>query len=147
MNDLPWAYFDTSTLVKRYVRERGSLDAQRLLRRYKFLSSSIAPVELLSAIARRHGQKEISERDYTAILSRIKQDRAFWELVEIAPAVLARAEEMVLDLNVRALDSIHLASAVIFQDSTGRSLPFITSDERQFGAAQECGLEVIRVSE
>lgn len=145
MKELSWAYFDTSTLVKRYVRERGSIRAQGLLRKYRFLSSSIAPVELLSALTRRHGQRELSERDYTAILSRVKQDRAFWELVEITPAVLARAEEMVLNLNVRALDAIHLASTAIFQDSTGRSIPFITSDERQFDAAQKCGLEVIRV--
>ncbi len=146
MNELSWAYFDTSTLVKRYVTERGSAEAQRLLRRYKFLSSSIAPVELLSALTRRYGQRQLSEQDYTAILSRIKQDRAFWELVQVNPAVLARAEEMVLNVKVRALDALHLASAVIFQNSTGRSLPFITSDEQQFDTAQKCGLEVIRVA-
>ncbi len=146
MNELFWAYFDTSTLVKRYVRERGSIQARGLLRRYKFLSSSIAPVELLSALTRRHGQRELSDRDYTAILSRIKQDRAFWELVEVNPAVLARAEETVLNLKVRALDAVHLASAMIFKDSTGRPLAFVTSDEQQFAAAQKCDLDVIRVA-
>lgn len=145
MNEISWAYFDTSTLVKRYVRERGSLEAERLLRKYRFLSSSIMPVELLSALTRRHGQRELSEPDYTAILSRIKQDRAFWELVEITPAVLAKAEEAVLSMRVRALDAIHLASAVIFKDFTGASIPFITSDEPQFAAAQRCGLDVTRV--
>ena len=145
MNELPWAYFDTSALVKRYVRERGTLEARKLLRNYKVLSSSIAPIELLSALTRRHGQKELSGHDYTAILSRVKQDRAFWELVEITPAVLTRAEEIALNIKVRTLDAIHVASAVIFQDSTGSSLPFITSDERQLEAAQKCGLEVIEV--
>lgn len=145
MNELPWAYFDTSALVKRYVRERGTIEVRRLLRKYRILSSSVMPVELLSALTRRHGQKELSEPDYTAILSRIKQDRAFWELIEVTPGVLARAEEMVLDLKVRALDAIHLASAAIFQDSTGRSPLFVTSDERQLEAAEECGLGVVEV--
>jgi len=145
VNELPWAYFDTSALVKRYVRERGTIEVRRLLRKYRILSSSVVPVELLSALTRRHGQKELSGQHYTAILSRIKQDRAFWELVEVTPAVLARAEEMVLRLRVRALDAIHVASAAIFQDSTGRSALFVTSDERQLEAAQKCGLEVIEV--
>lgn len=145
MNDLPWAYFDTSVLVKRYVRERGTLEVRRLLPRYKVLSSSITPVELVSALSRRYAQKELSERDYISIVSRIKQDRAYWELVEIAPAVLAKAEEIVLKVKVRTLDSIHIASAVIFLESTARSLLFVTSDDRQLEAAQECGLEVIRV--
>lgn len=146
MNELPWAYFDTSALVKRYVRERGTIQVRRLLRKYRILSSSVMPVELFSALSRRHGQKELSEQDYIAILSRIKQDRAFWELVEVTPGVLARAEEMVLDLKVRALDAIHIASAALFQDSAGRSSLFVTSDERQVEAAQKCGLTVIHVT-
>lgn len=145
MNGLPWAYFDTSALVKRYVRERGTIEVRRLLRKYRILSSSVMPIELLSALTRRHGQKQLSEQDYTAILSRIKQDRAFWELVEVTPGVLARAEEMVLELKVRALDAIHVASAAIFQESTGRSPLFVTSDERQLEAAEQYGVEVIRV--
>lgn len=145
MNDLPWAYLDTSSLVKRYVRERGTLEVRRLLPRYKVLSSSITPIELVSALTRRYVQKELSERDYISIVSRIKQDRAYWELVEIAPAVLAKAEEIVLNVRVRTLDAIHVASAFIFLESTGRLLPFVTSDDRQLEAAQKCGLEVIRV--
>lgn len=145
MTEPLWAYFDTSTLVKRYVKEEGFSEAQRLLRRHKFLSSAIAPVELLSALTRRFGQKEISERNYTAILGRIKQDRPFWELVEITPPVLARAEEMVVNVKVRALDAVHLASALVFQEFSGRAIPFITSDERQFSGAERCGFEVIRV--
>jgi hypothetical protein len=36
-----FAYFDTSVLVKRYVREAGSKRARELLRQYRFLSSTI----------------------------------------------------------------------------------------------------------
>lgn len=41
-----WAYFDTSVLVKRYVRERGTARARSLLRRYRFLSSAVVPLEV-----------------------------------------------------------------------------------------------------
>lgn len=146
MSDLSRAYFDTSILVKRYVRERGSLETIRLLRKHTILSSSILPVELLSALRRRRGQSEISEQDYSAILGRVKQDQAFWELLELTPSVLARAEEIVLKWNVRTLDAVHLASAIVFRDSIGRSLPFVTSDERQLLVARQCDLKAIRVS-
>ena len=42
-----WAYFDTSVLVKRYVKEAGSSATRRLLQRFRFLSSAVAPVEAL----------------------------------------------------------------------------------------------------
>ena len=145
MNGLPWAYFDTSALAKRYIRERGSLGLQRLLKKYKVLSSALMPIELLSALTRRHTQKQLLARDYNAVLSQIEKDRAFWELIEMAPVVLARAQETVLNLRVRTLDAIHLASAAIFQDSVGRPVPFVTSDERQLDAAQKYRLEVIHV--
>jgi predicted nucleic acid-binding protein len=145
VNEPSWAYFDTSTLVKRYVTERGSLLARQLLQKHRFLSSAIAPVELLSAVSRRRDQKELSASDYTAILSRIRQDRSFWELVEITPALLAKAEEMILNSKTRTLDAIHVASAVTFQDLSGMAIPFATSDKQQFAAARKCGLEVVLV--
>ena len=50
MSQTRWAYFDTSVLVKRYVKEQGSAAARRLLQRYRFLSSAVAPVEVVSQI-------------------------------------------------------------------------------------------------
>ncbi len=43
------SYFDTSVLVKRYVDEDGSTRARAGLRRYRVVTSSIAPLEALSA--------------------------------------------------------------------------------------------------
>ncbi|MGH7387624.1 MAG: type II toxin-antitoxin system VapC family toxin, partial [Candidatus Methylomirabilales bacterium] len=58
-----WAYFDTSVLVKRYVREPGSRRARVLLRRYRFLSSAIAPLEVISALVRRQSAGELTKRN------------------------------------------------------------------------------------
>jgi predicted nucleic acid-binding protein len=75
----------------------------------------------------------------------VKQDRFFWRLVEPVPEVLAKAEEIVKDHNVRTLDAVHLASAIVIQDSIGTQLPFITADDRQLVAARDCKLETITV--
>jgi len=88
----------------------------------------------------------MTKQHYTSILTRVKQDRAFWQLVEPVPPVLAKAEELVVAHDVRALDAIHLASAIVIQDSIGTPLPFVTADERQFAAARDCKLETIAVT-
>lgn len=141
----PWAYFDTSVLVKRYVREPGSSRARALLRRHRFLSSAITPIEILSALCRRRAAGDLPERDFAAILSRMRQDRAYWEMVEVSPAVLSRAEELVQRTALRTLDALHVASALVFRETSGFGVPLITGDILQRDAATELALEVVWV--
>lgn len=140
------AYFDTSTLVKNYVRETGSSRVRALLARYEFLSSAITPIELQSAVQRRHRQREITQANYNSIISRVANDRSYWQLVEVVPQVLSKAEELINTENIRTLDAIHIASAIIIQESFPTPLPFISADERQLAAAQNCELSVIAIS-
>ncbi|HCU25891.1 MAG TPA: hypothetical protein DF383_12810, partial [Deltaproteobacteria bacterium] len=74
---MPWAYFDTSALVKRYIQEQGSSLARSLMKKYQFLSSVLCSVEIISALCRRRFQGELSPEDFKAIFSRINQDREF----------------------------------------------------------------------
>ena len=140
------AYFDTSALVKNYIREAGSSRVRGLLTSYEFLSSAITPIEFHSAVRRRHRQGEITQPNYNSIVSRLAKDRSYWQLVEVVPQILSKAEELVKTANVRTLDAIHIASAIIIQDSFTTPLPFISADERQLAAAQSCRLSVIAIS-
>lgn len=140
-----WAYFDTSVLVKRYVKEEGSAVARRLLQRYRFLSSAIAPVEVLSALSRRRTSGEVAPRDFLAIRSRLHKDRSYWELVEVGAIVLSQAEEVVQKSGLRTLDALHVASALAFQAASGLTIPFITADVRQRDAANNLALNLIWV--
>jgi predicted nucleic acid-binding protein len=79
-----FAYFDTSVLVKRYIRERGSVQVASLLRRYELFSSAITPVEVLSALGRRRRDGDLSEENFSATLSRVQSDRVRWELSRLA---------------------------------------------------------------
>lgn len=140
-----WAYFDTSVLVKRYVKEEGSGPTRRLLQRFRFLSSAVAPVEAMSAFSRRRAAGELTPRDFLAIRSRLHKDRAYWEFVEVGEQVLRQAEELVQKTDVRSLDALHIASAIMFQAASGLTIPFITSDAKQRDVAQASGLTVIWV--
>ena len=141
-----FAYFDTSVLVKRYVREAGSKRAAELLRRYRFLSSAIISLEALSAVSRRKAAGELSERSFEAILSRMQSDRQHWARVELSEPVLSRGEAIIDKATLRTLDSLHIASALVFQDLSGLHVPFITADERQREGAQLAGLHVTWVA-
>lgn len=143
---MTFAYFDTSALVKRYVRERGSAQVGALLRRHNLLSSAITPVEVLSAVWRRKRDGDVSEEDVLATLSRVQSDRVRWELVEVGGTVLSRAEEIVQGTGpMRALDAIHVASLITFQSAAGIRVPFITGDGRQRDAAEQMKLDVVWV--
>jgi predicted nucleic acid-binding protein len=104
------------------------------------------PIELHSAVQRRHRLREITQANYNSIISRVANDRSYWQLVEMVPQVLSKAEELIKTENVRTLDAIHFASAIIIQESFPTPLPFISADERQLAAAQNCELSVIAIN-
>ena len=140
-----WAYFDTSVLLKRYVREKGSSEARRLLRNHRILTSAVAPTEAISALSRRRSLGEVTANHFAEILSRMKADRAFWELVEVSALVLKEADKVIQKTDLRTLDAIHLASILTFQAASGIQIPIITGDTKQRQAAAHLGLETIWV--
>lgn len=142
------AYFDTSVLLKRYLREPGSTQAVALLRRYQVLTSALAPVEVTSALVRRRTAGEIRPADFEAITAQLSRDRQHWHLVELTADVLSRAEAVITQANVRTLDAIHMASALAVETAWGgprRRMAFVTGDSRQQDAARALGLSIVWV--
>src|SRR5689334_428619 len=133
------AYFDSSVLVKRYVNEHGSILARGLLRRFRVVSCVLTPLEGLSACARLRALGELNESAFNAVIARIGTDRRQWELVDLNTPVLTRAEEVLQRTQLRTLDALHVASALVFADRSSAALPFVTADERQSDAAQQMG--------
>jgi predicted nucleic acid-binding protein len=144
---MAWAYFDTSALVKRYVREPRSLQVRTLLRRYHFVSSAITPVEIASVLRRRMREGDLSEENFAASVRRVRQDRLRWELVEVSSVVLDRAEELLQGVTppIRTLDAIQVASLVVFQSASQMRIAFVTADLRQREAATQLGVDIIWV--
>jgi predicted nucleic acid-binding protein len=139
----PWAYFDTSALVKRYVQEPGRREVLRLLRQYDFVASAILPVELRAAFRRRVAEGTLNVARLPLILRRVAADRAYWTLVEAGSHVLTIAEALVAAHPLRTLDAIHVASAQVFAARLPTlKLVFVSADRRQTQAATAIGLSV-----
>jgi len=140
-----WAYFDTSVLLKNYIEETGSVQTRGLLQRYRFISSVIAPLEVLSALYRRKSTGELDDKALSGILARIREDRLYWKLVEVSSQTLSRAEELIQRTDLRTLDALHVASLMTIQAALGIRIPFITGDRRQRDMAGRLGLDVLWV--
>ena len=139
------AYFDSSVLLKRYVRENGSDRALALTYRHLIISAAIAPLEMMSALRRVEADGGLSTKAFQAAVKRIQAERERWDLVAISTETLQSAERLTIDLKIRSLDAIHLACALTCQSRLKRRLPFVTADLRQGDAGQKLGLEIISI--
>jgi predicted nucleic acid-binding protein len=102
----PWAYFDTSVIVKLYVEEPGTPEARALVRKHRLLSSVILPLEVTSAFARRKTSGELSAKAFTTVLHHFQEDAQFFEWVELTSAVRQQAESILCVHSLRTFDAI-----------------------------------------
>ena len=138
----PFAYFDTSALIKRYVNEPGRREVLQLLRTTSCVVSAVLPVEVRSALRRRVADGTLNERQVAVISRRLAADRAFWTVVEASREVLAAAERLAAAHPLRALDAIHVASAQVFAARLGSpAFIFVSADIRQTAAAAALRLD------
>lgn len=141
----PPAYFDTSVLLKRYLREAGAALTDRLLDRHDVVSSVIATVEVVAALARRRLGGQVAPVAAAAVLANVRTDQGYWLLLDVGAPVLSRAEDLVQAGRLRTLDALHIGSCLVYQGLVGRPVPFVTADARQRRAAEGANLEVVWV--
>ena len=139
---MQFAYFDTSALIKRYVQELGRREVVALLRQNHCVISAVLPLEVRSALRRRTADRTLDAKRTPSILKRFAGDRAYWTVIEVSSDVLAAAEALSGAHPLRALDSIHVASAKLFRDRTvPASVTFVSADLQQTTVAEAIGLE------
>jgi predicted nucleic acid-binding protein len=139
--NLPWIYLDTSTYLKLFVKEKGSQVARPLVRKSRIISSAILTIECFSSLSRKRKRGELGDKDFNSLVSKIKMDAEYIEILRLTDEILLRAESVALQSDSRTLDSIHIASALIFRDTTEIDLTFVTSDKRQREFADHQGLK------
>jgi len=137
-----YAYFDTSALIKRYVEEPGRREVVALLRKNRCVISAVLPVEVRSALRRRVADRTLDDKRVPSILKQFAADRLYWTVTEVSSEVLAAAEALAGVHPLRALDSIHVASAQLFGDRIARqTFTFVSADGYQTRVAEALGLE------
>ncbi|TAN20655.1 MAG: hypothetical protein EPN33_14920 [Acidobacteria bacterium] len=87
-------------------------------------SARILTVELTGALRRRREDGTLSAQAWSTARRRVTEDQNGWLLVDVDVAALAQAESIAEQQRVRALDAIHLGTAVLVANGWPEPLPF-----------------------
>lgn len=109
-------FFDSSALAKRYVTEVGTVWVQTLTdpaARNDVYVARITLVELVSAIARRKRNGDLTPGAAAAALSDVRADFVSgYQVIEVTSALVAQAATLAEKHTLRGNDAVQLAAAL-----------------------------------
>ena len=127
------SFFDTSSLIKKYIDENGSEVVSELFENSdEIVLSPITRIEFLSALQIIVNSNFLTQESYEIALSEFTQDSVDYEFLKFDSSLEELVLQVVKKYGLRSLDGIQLASAKI-----SNSDQFITSDTKLFEAAQK----------
>lgn len=136
-------YLDTSAWVKLYVREDGSKELHKLIRKAQALAASVvAYPEARAAFARLKAEGLTSDAKHQQRLAQLNMDWENMLRVELTPTIVRSAGDLAEVYGLRGFDSIHLASALWLKEKTKTPLQFAVFDQRLKAAAVRAGVVV-----
>lgn len=135
MRRRPLLYLDASAVVKLVLVERESMALRTALAPARLAASELVLVEVPRALGRMRANR--SER------ARVRREEqrilAGLDLVALTRPLLTSAARLAPP-SLRALDAVHVASALTFGAGLGS---FVSYDRRQLDAAAGAGLTVV----
>ena len=137
-------FFDTSALVKRYADEDGTQTVDRLIetRETTIIITSLSVIEIASAFRRKYNRGEISERRRDGLLgSFFEEAMERFTIIPVDESTFETAFDLVLDDDLRTLDSLQLATAVSLP-TPNPEITFVCADEALVNVAEQHGLSI-----
>lgn len=132
---------DSSALAKRYLDEPGSETVQRILRDATALGISIVCIpEVVSSLSRRRRERKLSRDAYATVKAAFLEDVRDCEVVNVTDDVLRRAIDALERHPLRAMDALHVGSAIAWGADR-----FASADKAQLRAAALMGLGIVEV--
>jgi len=137
------AYVDASVLLRVALGQPNALPEWRQIDRG--VSSALVTTESLRTLDRLRLRANLSDREVATRRAVILALIASLELVEIDAVVLDRAAQP-MPSELGTLDAIHLATAMLWKETTRTDLVMATHDGALALGAQAHGLRVLGVS-
>ena len=131
------AYLDTSSLVKLYVEEEGSLLVRDLVERAELVATSVvAYAEARAALARQQREGGLTAAGYERAKADFERDWPRYLTIEVSEAVYRSAGDLAEKHHLRGFDSLHLASYISLYREGAREIRFSAFDEAMNRAAR-----------
>jgi len=135
-------YVDSSALIKLHVEEAGSAAVEQALAQAEtYTTSVLAYVETRSALARKRRDGSVTETEYANVVQTFEADWERLAVVNLTPALVRRAGDGAEEYGLKALDAVHLASALWLRDTSGSPTTFLCADRQLARAALAAGLQ------
>jgi len=151
-------YFDSSALIKRYVREGGTELVDRKIRgeesaRRPLLSSALTFAEIHRALASRRRDGSLSESAFDIARQGFERDwNAVITVIDLGSEVLDFIPHLVERFTLKSSDAVHIASALWVRNRSGlgprygqhiADVTFATADSALTKVAKEQNFEVL----
>jgi predicted nucleic acid-binding protein len=135
-------YFDTSALLKRYLRETGSDEVNALLGEdHIFGSLAVTQVEMSAAIQKAVRMDVVSSKLAKEIWKDFLEDWEAFTRLRVTAATIQKASDIAWKYGLRGYDSLHLAAAMLWQENLGMKLTFAAFDHDLWLAGNKADLE------
>jgi len=132
------AYVDSSVILRGLLRDPGALGE---LDDWDLVVSDLVEVEALRTLYRVYSEGLLSDDDLGARIAELREGLTRLEQLPITKSVLKRAGGY-FPGNLKALDAIHLATALLWSEQFGEDIVMITHDRQLAKVARASGLEV-----
>lgn len=134
-------YLDASALVKRYVAEPGSADVAAVIATARVTATAlISRAEVAAALAKAVRIGLATRNAAAAGLADFEADWIDLIRLQVSEATVARASAVAWSQGLRGYDAVHLACALMWQESLGDGVTLATYDRELWRGARVGGL-------
>jgi uncharacterized protein len=136
-------YLDTSSLVKLYVEEPGSVDVRRLVEKAELVTASVvAYPEARAALARRRRERSLTAAGHRRAKAALEADWPRVLALDVVGPLARGAGELAERHRLRGFDAVHLASYVtIAREFSEDDVKFSSADKGLERAARRVARE------
>ena len=134
-------YMDASALVKRYVAESGSEQVNQLVAQASAIGTSvISRAEVAAALAKAVRVGSLTRDQASAALQAFRSQWIDVTRLQLSEVLVARAGSLAWEYDLVWYDSVHLATALFWQEISGGPVVLATFDSQLWEQAQAHGL-------
>jgi predicted nucleic acid-binding protein len=134
-------YLDASALVKRYVAEAGSAEVVELIGQAEAVGTAvISRAEVAAALAKASRIQVLARDDAVSVLKVFNSDWESLVRLQMTEGLVSRAASLAWDYGLRGYDTVHLASALSWQDMLGAAITVASYDRQLWQAVKANGL-------
>jgi predicted nucleic acid-binding protein len=136
-------YLDASALVKRYAAEASSRAVGQLITTAEVLGTSLVTrAEVSAALAKAVRTLALSEQQSRVALHTFRAQWTDLARLQITETTVERADALAWQYGLRGYDAVHLAAALVWQETIMEPVTLATFDRQLWQSGQASRLAV-----